>query len=153
MFPNLGPALGPFSLRLGLAVICLSHGARKLLVTDGAQWSAELDTNVQLAVAWGEAIGGVALLFGFLTRPAALGIGCIQVGAIIYVTGKRDFIDINTLPASLQPMALTFHVGWEYNFALIVMCVALIFMGGGRLAIDSLMFGSRQAATGAAPAK
>jgi putative oxidoreductase len=148
MLPNLTSALGLFSLRLGLAVICLYHGAMKLLVTDGTQWYPELDPNLQLAVAWGEAVGGLALLLGLLTRLTALGIGAIQVGAIVLVTGQREFGGSSTLPANLQHMAFTFHVGFEYNFALIVMCVALFFMGGGRMSLDHALFGRRQAAAG-----
>ncbi|MCS7046766.1 MAG: DoxX family protein, partial [Gemmataceae bacterium] len=118
----------------------------------GGQWFPELDPNVQLAVTWGETVGGAALLFGFLTRPAALGVAIIQVGAIILVTGKRDFIDINTLPAHLQPMALTFHVGYEYNVALIAMCLALCFSGAGRLSLDFLLFERRRQSVSSAVA-
>jgi uncharacterized membrane protein YphA (DoxX/SURF4 family) len=79
----------------------------------------------QLAVAWGELIGGVALLLGLLTRLAALGIAVIQVGAIVTVTAYRGF-----LPADLS------KVGAEYNVALIAMCLALMITGGGLWSID-----------------
>ena len=80
-------------------------------------------TAAQFAVAWGELLGGIALLFGFLTRLAALGLVVIQMGAIDTVTGARGF-------------SFAEGGGYEYNIALLAMCVALLFLGGGTLAVD-----------------
>jgi uncharacterized membrane protein YphA (DoxX/SURF4 family) len=77
----------------------------------------------QYAVAWGELLGGIALLVGVLTRLAALGLIVIQVGAIWTVTG-------------LQGFSVTRGGGYEYNIALIAMCLALVIMGGGTWAVD-----------------
>jgi uncharacterized membrane protein YphA (DoxX/SURF4 family) len=77
----------------------------------------------QYAVAWGELLGGIALLVGVLTRLAALGLIVIQVGAIWTVTGLHGF-------------SVTRGGGYEYNIALIAMCLALVIMGGGTWAVD-----------------
>jgi uncharacterized membrane protein YphA (DoxX/SURF4 family) len=77
----------------------------------------------QYAVAWGELLGGIALLVGILTRLAALGLIVIQVGAIWTVTGMHGF-------------SVTRGGGYEYNIALIAMCLALVVMGGGTWAAD-----------------
>ena len=77
----------------------------------------------QYAVAWGELLGGVALLVGILTRVAALGLIVIQVGAIWTVTGLHGF-------------SVAQGGGYEYNLALIAMCLALVVMGGGTCAVD-----------------
>ena len=77
----------------------------------------------QYAVAWGELLGGVSLLVGLLTRLAALGLIVIQVGAIWTVTGLHGF-------------SVTRGGGYEYNLALIAMCLALVIMGGGTWAVD-----------------
>jgi uncharacterized membrane protein YphA (DoxX/SURF4 family) len=77
----------------------------------------------QLAVAWGELLGGVALLLGLLTRLAALGVLIIQVGAIVTVTAYHGFS---------APRA----TGAEYNVALVAMCLALIVTGAGFCSID-----------------
>src|SRR5262249_33471738 len=45
----------------------------------------------QLAVAWGELLGGILLLIGFGSRLAAAWLIVIQVGAIYTVTGMRGF--------------------------------------------------------------
>ena len=79
---------------------------------------------VQLAVSWGELVGGIALACGFLTRLAALGILVIMIGAIARVHWPHGF-DIQ-------------HGGFEYNFAIIMMCLCLVLGGPGPLAVDHL---------------
>jgi uncharacterized membrane protein YphA (DoxX/SURF4 family) len=83
-------------------------------------------TIAQFAVAWGEVVGGAALLLGFLTRLAALGMVIIQAGAIYTVTGAKGF-------------STTTGAGYEYNVALIAMCLAIILLGGGALTVDRLL--------------
>jgi uncharacterized membrane protein YphA (DoxX/SURF4 family) len=77
----------------------------------------------QYAVAWGELLGGVALLLGFMTRVAALGLIVIQIGAIATVTSGRGF-------------SFTQGGGYEYNIALLAALAALVIMGGGTWAVD-----------------
>jgi len=115
----------PLLLRLGLAVIFIYHGL-DLVGGEGhnwgTSWNPELPAAVQAAVAWGELLGGIALALGFLTRPAAAGIAIIMIGAIATVHWPKGF-DVR-------------HGGFEYNFAILVMCAALIVGGGGTLAVD-----------------
>jgi uncharacterized membrane protein YphA (DoxX/SURF4 family) len=85
----------------------------------------------QIAVAWGELLGGAALLLGVLTRLAALGLVIIQVGAILTVTAARGF-------------SAAAGVGAEYNVALIAMCLALILTGGGPCSVDGILRRRRQ---------
>jgi hypothetical protein len=66
--------------------------------------------------------GGVALALGFLTRLAAVGIIVIMLGAIARVHWPNGF-DIT-------------KGGFEYNFAIIVMCLCLVLGGPGPLAVD-----------------
>lgn len=77
----------------------------------------------QLAVAWGELVGGIALLLGIFTRFAALALIVIQLGAIATVTWAHGF---------------TFAQGggYEYNVALVATCLALAILGPGVLAVD-----------------
>lgn len=125
--------LAPLILRCGLAVIFIFHGLGKVNAdTDwGANWAQGADAPagaVQMAVAWGELVGGIALALGLLTRLAALGIAAIMAGAIATVHWPKF---------SLQ------DGGFEYNFALIVMCAALIVTGAGSLAVDAVFFRKR----------
>jgi uncharacterized membrane protein YphA (DoxX/SURF4 family) len=89
--------------------------------------TVQLQSSVQMLVAWGELIGGVALLLGLLTRFAALGLIVIQIGAIALVTGAMGF----------SPGGAA---GWEYNFALIGMCLTLVFLGSGPWALNRLFW-------------
>jgi putative oxidoreductase len=115
----------PLLLRLGLAAIFLYHGLDLVGNHDwGTSWNPQLPVPAQAAVAWGELLGGIAMLLGFLTRPAAVGLAIIMVGAIATVHWKNGFSILNG--------------GWEYNFAILVLCAAVFLLGGGALAADRL---------------
>jgi putative oxidoreductase len=138
-------------LRLGLALIFLFHGLDKIVKDGGAGWvndmfvRAQTETlptpektqapqpptsltfmGTQLAVAWGEFLGGLALLAGILTRWAALGLVIIQVGAVALVTAPRGF-------------RFDKGGGYEYNLVLIAMCLALLILGPGRWSVDWML--------------
>jgi putative oxidoreductase len=115
----------PLLLRLMLAAIFVFHGLA-LVGGEGHQWGANwnpsLPAPAQLAVAWGQLLGGIALALGFLTRLAALGIIVIMAGAIATVHWPHGF--------SMQ------SGGFEYNAAIIVMCLCLVLGGPGPIAVD-----------------
>ncbi len=117
----------PLLLRLGLAAVFLYHGLDQVTGPEhewGAHWHPSLPPAVQLLVAWGELLGGLAMLLGFLTRPAAVGLAIIMAGAIATVHWEHGFSAVQG--------------GWEYNFILILVCAALVLLGGGNLAVDRL---------------
>jgi putative oxidoreductase len=118
----------PLLLRLALAAIFIFHGLDKIGGPE-KEWGLRWNTTdnappaaAQVAVAWGELLGGVALGLGFLSRLAALGIIAIMAGAIATVTWPHGF-DLT-------------KGGFEYNFAIIVMCVCLVLGGPGPLSVD-----------------
>jgi putative oxidoreductase len=123
----------PLLLRLALAVIFIYHGQSLIGGAEndwGANWAKKADGTprddappgvVQLAVAWGQLIGGIALGLGFLTRLAAIGIIIIMIGAIATVHWPK--FDIR-------------EGGCEYNVAIIIMCLCLVLGGPGPLAVD-----------------
>jgi putative oxidoreductase len=129
--------LAPLVLRLGLATIFIFHGLQK--VGPSASWGTDWDPSksmpwaMQIPVAYGELIGGIALVIGFLTRLAALGLAVIMVGAITTVHLPHGF-DGRT-------------GGFEYPFALLVMCVTTVLLGGGLLSLDRLIFRRRRRST------
>jgi putative oxidoreductase len=133
MIENLGgKALVPLVLRLGLAFLFFASGLQKITGPNsgwGSSWIPDvpsfikpLPAPVQLVVAWSELAGGIALGFGMLTRLAAIGIAGIMAGTIYWLTGSQGL-----------------KSGWDYNFAVIVMCMALVISGGGPLAVDQLI--------------
>jgi putative oxidoreductase len=117
----------PLLLRLGLAVIFIYHGFH--LVGDegyrwGTNWNPDLPVPVQALVAWGQLLGGLALALGFLTRVAAVGVAVIMAGAMATVHWPHGFDNQE-------------H-GYEYSFLILVVCAALVLVGGGTLAMDRL---------------
>jgi putative oxidoreductase len=127
MFTNISKnVLIPVLLRAVLATIFIFHGLHKVGPDQdwGANWDPRADappTMLQLGVAWGQLIGGVALALGFLTRLAAIGIIAIKVGAIATVQWPE---------LSLE------NQGFEFNCAVIVMCLCLVLGGPGPIAVD-----------------
>ncbi|OGX38154.1 MAG: hypothetical protein A3C36_06505 [Omnitrophica WOR_2 bacterium RIFCSPHIGHO2_02_FULL_52_10] len=117
--------LAPLFLRFGLGMIFLYHGVTKIFAEGtslGFSWSRSgLPTVIQALVAWGEFLGGIACLTGFMTEIASCGIIVIMLGAILTVHGKNGFNMMNR--------------GFEYNFALIIMALTLIALGPGNIRI------------------
>lgn len=118
-------------VRFVLGVIFFMHGGQKVMgwfggkgLTDTVQMMSGMGLPVVLVylVAFGEFLGGIALMVGFLSRLAALGIAIIMAGAVVTVHWKNGFF--------LQ------NQGYEYNLALISMCLAVLMAGGGCLSID-----------------
>jgi len=112
-------------LRIGLGVIFLYHGYHKVFGAEahlGTSWNPHgMPIFMQVMVAWGEFLAGLGFLTGVLTWGAALGIILLMSGAIATVHGKNGFNMMN-------------H-GYEYNFALITMCLALIASGPGKFSL------------------
>jgi len=147
--------LASLILRLSLAGIFLYHGLDKIINHDGGtDWVNQMYLGMpempsgkaegqrvmppqapttltfmgtEVAVAWGEFLGGLALAAGLLTRLAALGMIVIQVGAVILVTAPHRF--------ALRGGGYES----EYNLALIVMCLVLICLGAGQWSVDRLL--------------
>jgi putative oxidoreductase len=133
-------------LRLGLGAIFLLHGWDKLDLVHGnygADWAERMWATqpvravpatmpapvshhwVQLAVAWGEFLGGAALIVGLFTRLAAVGMIVIQIGAICLVTAALGFF--------------ARAGGWEYNFVLLAACLATFVAGSGAFSLDHFL--------------
>jgi uncharacterized membrane protein YphA (DoxX/SURF4 family) len=85
----------------------------------------------QLAVAWGELLGGILLLFGFGSRLAAAWLIVIQAGAIYTVTGMKGF-------------SMAEGGGYEYNVVLLAMCLAVLCLGSGPFSLSRALSKQRQ---------
>jgi uncharacterized membrane protein YphA (DoxX/SURF4 family) len=86
----------------------------------------------QFAVAWGELLGGLALLVGVLTRLASAGLILIMIGAVYTMTQAKLFTEVT-------------GAGFEYNLAIVAMCLVLILTGAGPLSIDHWLAARRKA--------
>lgn len=120
---KLGPYAG-FFLRLAIGVVFVYHGYQKVFggTSFGTAWNpGDMSVIVQALVAWGELLCGLAILVGFKTKIASLGIIIIMAGAIFLVHGKNGFNMMNG--------------GFEYNYVLILASLALAGIGPGPFAI------------------
>jgi putative oxidoreductase len=119
-------------LRLALGTAFLVHGLPKRGLWSAqasAQMPAGMLRNLRI-LSIAEPAGALGVIFGFLTQLAALGLVIVMVGAITFLVTKahRKFKEQNS-------------PGWEFEFMLLVVALALVILGGGRVALDRLVFG------------
>jgi putative oxidoreductase len=119
-------------LRVALGAIMVAHGYSKVFggLHHHAQFVASLGIPGWLGYvsAFAEFLGGILLIVGFLTRLAALAVCIDLVVAIGKVHWKNGLIGAN-------------RGGYEFPLALAVIAFALIFYGGGPIAIDHIFGG------------
>ena len=125
-------------LRLTLAVVIFPHGAQKVLGWFGGYgWDGTmgyLTGTIGLPAALAalviliEFLGPVALLLGFCTRLAALGVLAVMVGAIQTVHRANGFFMNWTGKQAGE--------GFEYHLLAIGIGIALALLGGGALSVD-----------------
>lgn len=128
--------LGALSLRVPVGIIFMAHGAQKLFGWFGGyglegtgQWmtSIGLEPGMLMALMAGSAefFGGLFILIGLLTRPAALALAGTMVVAIASVHLSNGLFMANN--------------GYEFGLALLAASVSLIFSGAGKLSADALL--------------
>ncbi len=135
------PSWSHLVVRLALGVVFFAHGAQKVFGWFGGRGlSATIagfrQMNIPAAAtvlaAFVECFGGLAVLVGFLTRPAALGLIAVMLVAIAKVHVAHGFF----LNWSMTPGK---GHGFEFNLALLAMALAILIGGGGVLSIDRLI--------------
>ena len=128
-------SLANLVLRVPTGIILAAHGAQKLFAWFGGyglegtgQWmeSIGLAPGFLMALLAGSAefFGGLALIIGFLTRPAALVSAFTMVIAIFSVHAANGLFMTNN--------------GYEFALTLLAATGALAIQGGGKFSIDSL---------------
>lgn len=135
------PSWSHLVVRLGLGIVFFAHGAQKVFGWFGGRGlSATIagfrQMNIPPAVATlaalVECLGGLALIVGFLARPAALGLIVVMLVAIAKVHARHGFfINFALTPGKGH--------GVEYNLALIAMALSILIGGAGLLSIDWLL--------------
>ncbi len=128
-------ALSSFILRVPLGIVFAAHGAQKLFGWFGGyglegtgQWMASIGFTpgylMALLAGSAEFFGGIALLLGLLTRPAALATAFTMLMAITFHIGNGLFAANN---------------GYEYALILFIASVTLLLQGAGRFSVDQLL--------------
>lgn len=133
---NPGQQWSSLALRVPLGIIFAAHGAQKLFGWFGGyglegtgQWMASigLEPGYLMALAAGSAefFGGLFLLIGLLTRPAAAVLAITMVVAIFSTHISNGLFMANN--------------GYEFALALLAGVTALALSGGGRLSADQAL--------------
>ena len=123
-------------LRVPIGLILMAHGAQKRFgCFDGnglagtAQWlsSMGMEPGLLMAILAGgaEFFGGLALVFGLLTRPAALVAAFTMLVAIFSVHISNGLFSANG--------------GYEYALTLMVALLSLVVQGGGSFSMDKAL--------------
>ncbi|WP_201509299.1 DoxX family protein [Psychrobacter alimentarius] len=121
-------------LRVPVGLILAAHGAQKLFGWFGgnglagtAGWmsSIGIEPGYLMAILAGSAefFGGLALVLGLLTRPAAVVAAFTMIVAIFSVHISNGLFASNN--------------GYEYALTLLVVLVSLAIQGGGSLSLDN----------------
>ncbi len=122
-------------LRVPVGLVLVAHGSQKLFGWMGGyglegtgQWMASVgfEPGYLMALMAGSAefFGGLALVLGLLTRPAALVLAFMLAMAMTLHVGNGLFMSNN---------------GYEYALTLLVVSLALLIQGGGRFSLDQLL--------------
>ncbi len=130
--------LGATALRIPVGMILAAHGAQKLFGWFGGygleatgQWLASVgfEPGYLMALLAGSAefFGGIALIIGLLTRPAAAVAAFTMAVAMTVHVGNGLFVSNN---------------GYEFALALLAATVALTIQGGGAYAADRYIAGN-----------
>ena len=127
-------------LRLGLALTFFAHGAQHVFGWFGGRGLADTIGNwnkkrgvpvpVCILALFIELGGALAMLSGFLVRPAALGLALFMAMAMKEAHWENGFF-LNQSPGK--------GAGIEFCLALFTMSVALLVGGAGALSIDNLL--------------
>ena len=134
------PSWSRLVVRLALGIVFFAHGSQKVFGWFGGRGLAatiqmfqqylKLPPAATVVAACIECFGGLALILGLLARPAALGVIVVMLVAIAKVHWKNGFF-LATQPGQGN--------GWEYNFALLAMALAVLVGGAGLLSVDYLL--------------
>ena len=121
-------------LRLGLGIMFTAHGLQKVLglfggsgITGFSKMLGGLGFSHVLfwayLAAYVELIAGLSVIAGLFVRTASFLLLVVMAVAVLKVHLKKGFFLANG--------------GFEYNFVIICVCIALIILGSGKFGITS----------------
>jgi putative oxidoreductase len=122
------------ALRFPIGIIFMAHGAQKLFGWFGGyglegtgQWMASIGLGPGVVMAFlagsAEFFGGLFILLGLLTRPAAVALSFTMLVAIFSVHFANGLFMANN--------------GYEFGLALLAASVSLAISGAGKFSLDS----------------
>lgn len=131
-------------LHVATGAFFVTTGARKLFLPEVRNKVVPFIMRVShvpkgfaYAVVAGEFFGGLGLLFGALTQPAAIGLLFIMGGA--YINDTWPTVKAKQAPTDHWSKLLS-NALCTPEFQLIVILAALLFTGSGPYSVDALLF-------------
>jgi putative oxidoreductase len=123
-------SVGLLFLRLVLGSIFIVHGSMKwgMWSNPPAQMSDSMIIIMKI-LSISEPLGGLALIIGFLTIFAAIGLNISMIGALI-----MKLTMMHTPFMSFQT------TGWEFDILIIAGLFCLMFIGPGKISMDWPLF-------------
>ena len=113
---------GPLPIRILAGLTLLLHGLPKITDISGVQSffpNLGLPPELAIPVTLLEVIGGLALLFGILTRIASGLIIIEMIGAVVVAKLSKGFVG-----------------GYELELLIVAICISLFISGPGRISIE-----------------
>src|SRR3979411_732458 len=130
-------------LRLVLGCVFFAHGGQKVLGWFGGYgfsgtmgfFTHQMGIPAPLAflAIMAEFLGGLGLVFGFLTRIAAFGVFCNMLVAVFMVHGQFGFFANWTGQQKGE--------GIEYHLLAIAITLAIMIAGAGAMSVDAALSG------------
>lgn len=114
---------GLLPIRIMAGIVFIAHGIPKFYDVSGGYGffqSINLPPELFLPIALLEVIGGLAILFGILTRIASALFIIEMIGVIVTAKLSKGFIG-----------------GYEFELLLISICISLVILGPGKISIEN----------------
>lgn len=137
--------LAPTIARLALGLVMLPHAAQKAFgwfggygfsgSVEGMNRMMNVPTPLALLAVLAEIVGSVLLVFGALTRVAALGIVSVMLGAILLAHLPHGFF--------MNWGGNQAGEGFEYHLLAIGLGLVALIAGGGRASVDRILMKRR----------
>jgi putative oxidoreductase len=116
-------SFGILPIRIMAGITLIAHGLPKFYdITGGNNFfrSVGIPSKLFIPIALLEAIGGLAILFGILTRIASALIVIEMIGVIVMVKLSKGFVG-----------------GYEFELLLMSICITLVIFGPGKISIEN----------------
>jgi putative oxidoreductase len=116
-------SFGILPIRIMAGITLIAHGLPKFYDITGGNnsfRSVGIPSELFIPIALLEAIGGLAILFGILTRVASALIVIEMIGVIVMVKLSKGFVG-----------------GYEFELLLMSICITLVIFGPGKISIEN----------------
>ncbi len=158
-FPNPVKALAAYRISLLLRNAAepgnSDSGAPKLRLWPKMLSEGQWTRGLALTVAWTEAVGGLLVFVGLVTRLWAFLLAGTMMGAMWLTLIGPAIHSGNTrlgfLPADPAPFDVAAWTPWLFVFGLLMSCLALMCAGGGAWSLDAALHPAKSSPKPAAP--